>query len=133
MCVCFFFSSRRRHTRCALVTGVQTCALPISATGVAFTRDPSTGDNAHYGEFLINAQGEDVVAGIRTPQYLTRAARETAGAKAASMEEAMPETYAELAKVFRLLEDHYRDMQDIEFTVERGHLDRKGTRLTSSH
>src|SRR3546814_5651416 len=93
-----------------------------SATGVAFTRDPSTGDNAHYGEFLINAQGEDVVAGIRTPQYLTRAARETAGAKAASMEEAMPETYAELAKVFRLLEDHYRDMQDIEFTVERGHL-----------
>src|SRR3546814_6408988 len=62
-----------------------------SATGVAFTRDPSTGDNAHYGEFLINAQGEDVVAGIRTPQYLTRAARETAGAKAASMEEAMPE------------------------------------------
>src|SRR3546814_4886509 len=93
-----------------------------AATGVAFTRDPSTGDNAHYGEFLINAQGEDVVAGIRTPQYLTRAARETAGAKAASMEEAMPETYAELAKVFRLLEDHYRDMQDIEFTVERGHL-----------
>src|SRR3546814_15440492 len=66
--------------------------------------------------------GEDVVAGIRTPQYLTRAARETAGAKAASMEEAMPETYAELAKVFRLLEDHYRDMQDIEFPVERGHL-----------
>ncbi|RIA37593.1 pyruvate phosphate dikinase [Hephaestia caeni] len=93
-----------------------------SATGVAFTRDPSTGDNAHYGEFLINAQGEDVVAGIRTPQYLTRAARETAGAKAASMEEAMPETFAELAKVFRLLEDHYRDMQDIEFTVERGKL-----------
>ncbi|TPG39633.1 pyruvate, phosphate dikinase [Sphingomonas koreensis] len=93
-----------------------------SATGVAFTRDPSKGDNAHYGEFLINAQGEDVVAGIRTPQYLTRAAREEAGAKPASMEEAMPETYGELAKVFRLLEDHYRDMQDIEFTVERGHL-----------
>jgi pyruvate,orthophosphate dikinase len=93
-----------------------------SATGVAFTRDPSTGDNAHYGEFLINAQGEDVVAGIRTPQYLTRAAREAAGAKAASMEEAMPETYGELARVFRLLEDHYRDMQDIEFTVERGKL-----------
>ncbi|MGN6620394.1 MAG: PEP/pyruvate-binding domain-containing protein, partial [Sphingomonas sp.] len=85
-----------------------------SATGVAFTRDPSKGDNAHYGEFLINAQGEDVVAGIRTPQYLTKAAREEAGAKPASMEEAMPETYGELAKVFRLLEDHYRDMQDIE-------------------
>ena len=93
-----------------------------SATGVAFTRDPSTGDPGHYGEFLINAQGEDVVAGIRTPQYLTRAAREAAGAKPLSMEEAMPETYAELAKVFRLLEDHYRDMQDIEFTVERGKL-----------
>ena len=93
-----------------------------SATGVAFTRDPSTGEAAHYGEFLINAQGEDVVAGIRTPQYLTRAAREAAGAKPLSMEEALPDTYAELAQVFRLLEDHYRDMQDIEFTVERGHL-----------
>ena len=93
-----------------------------SATGVAFTRDPSKGDNAYYGEFLINAQGEDVVAGIRTPQYLTKAARETAGAKPASMEEAMPETYTELAAVFDLLERHYRDMQDIEFTVERGKL-----------
>ena len=93
-----------------------------SATGVAFTRDPATGERAYYGEFLINAQGEDVVAGIRTPQYLTRAARETAGAKPASMEEAMPETYAELAQVFETLETHYRDMQDIEFTVERGKL-----------
>jgi len=93
-----------------------------SATGVAFTRDPSKGDNAYYGEFLINAQGEDVVAGIRTPQYLTKSARETAGAKPASMEEAMPETYTELAQVFDLLERHYRDMQDIEFTVERGKL-----------
>ena len=93
-----------------------------SATGVAFTRDPSKGDRAYYGEFLINAQGEDVVAGIRTPQYLTLAAREAAGARAASMEEAMPEVYGELAKVFDLLETHYRDMQDIEFTVERGHL-----------
>jgi len=93
-----------------------------SATGVAFTRDPSKGDNAYYGEFLINAQGEDVVAGIRTPQYLTKTARETAGAKPASMEEAMPETYTELAQVFDLLERHYRDMQDIEFTVERGKL-----------
>jgi pyruvate, orthophosphate dikinase len=93
-----------------------------SATGVAFTRNPSTGERAYYGEFLINAQGEDVVAGIRTPQYLTRAAREAAGARPLSMEEAMPETYAELAKVFDLLETHYRDMQDIEFTVERGKL-----------
>lgn len=93
-----------------------------SATGVAFTRDPSTGERAYYGEFLINAQGEDVVAGIRTPQYLTRAAREAAGAKPLSMEEAMPEVYAQLAQVFDTLETHYRDMQDIEFTVERAKL-----------
>ena len=93
-----------------------------SATGVAFTRDPSKGDAAYYGEFLINAQGEDVVAGIRTPQYLTKAAREAAAAKPASMEEAMPEVYTQLAGVFDLLERHYRDMQDIEFTVERGKL-----------
>ena len=107
-----------------------------SATGVAFTRDPSKGDRAYYGEFLINAQGEDVVAGIRTPQYLTRAAREAAGAKPLSMEEAMPETYAELARVFELLETHYRDMQDIEFTVERGKLwmlqTRSGKRTASA-
>ncbi|MET3710997.1 pyruvate,orthophosphate dikinase [Sphingomonas trueperi] len=93
-----------------------------SATGVAFTRDPSTGERAYYGEFLINAQGEDVVAGIRTPQYLTQRAREAAGAKPASMEEAMPEVYGELAAVFDRLETHYRDMQDIEFTVERAKL-----------
>jgi pyruvate, orthophosphate dikinase len=93
-----------------------------SATGVAFTRDPATGANAYYGEFLINAQGEDVVAGIRTPQYLTRGAREAASAKPLSMEEAMPEVYGQLADVFRILETHYRDMQDIEFTVERGKL-----------
>ncbi|NML06071.1 pyruvate, phosphate dikinase [Sphingomonas sp. G-3-2-10] len=93
-----------------------------SATGVAFTRDPSTGERAYYGEFLINAQGEDVVAGIRTPQYLTRAARERAGAKPLSMEEAMPEVYGQLADVFDLLERHYRDMQDIEFTVQQGKL-----------
>ncbi len=93
-----------------------------SATGVAFTRDPATGENAYYGEYLINAQGEDVVAGIRTPQYLTTAARARAGAKPLSMEEAMPEVYAELARVFAILETHYRDMQDIEFTVERGQL-----------
>ncbi|WP_100258880.1 pyruvate, phosphate dikinase [Qipengyuania seohaensis] len=93
-----------------------------SATGVAFTRDPSTGEKAYYGEWLVNAQGEDVVAGIRTPQYLTKAAREAAGAKPLSMEEAMPEAYAELARLFDLLERHYTDMQDIEFTVQQGKL-----------
>jgi pyruvate,orthophosphate dikinase len=93
-----------------------------SATGVAFTRDPATGENAYYGEYLINAQGEDVVAGIRTPQYLTLAARERANAKPLSMEESMPETFTELANVFAILETHYRDMQDIEFTVQQGKL-----------
>ncbi|MEL1250244.1 pyruvate, phosphate dikinase [Aurantiacibacter gilvus] len=93
-----------------------------SATGVAFTRDPSTGERAYYGEWLVNAQGEDVVAGIRTPQYLTKARREAAGAELPSMEEAMPAAYAELARVFDLLEAHYRDMQDIEFTVQQGKL-----------
>ena len=93
-----------------------------SATGVAFTRDPSTGDTGYYGEFLVNAQGEDVVAGIRTPQCLTEAMREKMGDEAPSMEAAMPESFAELAAVFDKLERHYRDMQDIEFTVERGRL-----------
>ena len=93
-----------------------------SATGVAFTRNPATGERAYYGEWLVNAQGEDVVAGIRTPQYLTKAAREEANAKPLSMEEAMGDAYTELAAVFDRLENHYRDMQDIEFTVERGKL-----------
>jgi pyruvate,orthophosphate dikinase len=93
-----------------------------SATGVAFTRNPSTGEDRLYGEFLINAQGEDVVAGIRTPQALTKAAREEMGEKAASMEEAMPAVFAEFRAVVERLETHYRDMQDIEFTVERGTL-----------
>jgi pyruvate,orthophosphate dikinase len=93
-----------------------------SATGVAFTRDPSTGEKHFYGEFLINAQGEDVVAGIRTPQTLTRRARETMGETAPSMEEAMPAAFKELAAIFERLETHYRDMQDIEFTVEDGRL-----------
>ncbi|MEO0063488.1 MAG: hypothetical protein RLZZ08_2048 [Pseudomonadota bacterium] len=93
-----------------------------SATGVAFTRDPATGERAYYGEWLVNAQGEDVVAGIRTPQYLTQSAREAAGAKLPSMEEAMPAAYGELARVFDLLERHYADMQDIEFTVQQGKL-----------
>ena len=93
-----------------------------SATGVAFTRDPSTGENDYYGEFLINAQGEDVVAGIRTPQTLTKKARLEMGEDAPSMEEALPKVYDELAKTFETLEGHYRDMQDIEFTVEQGKL-----------
>ncbi|WP_299309400.1 pyruvate, phosphate dikinase [uncultured Croceicoccus sp.] len=93
-----------------------------SATGVAFTRDPATGERNYYGEWLVNAQGEDVVAGIRTPQYLTKSARESAGATLPSMEEAMPDAYGELERVFALLENHYRDMQDIEFTVQQGKL-----------
>ncbi|HXQ45369.1 MAG TPA: pyruvate, phosphate dikinase, partial [Caulobacteraceae bacterium] len=93
-----------------------------SATGVAFTRNPSTGESRLYGEFLVNAQGEDVVAGIRTPQALTKAGREEMGEKAASMEEAMPEVFAQFQGVVERLERHYRDMQDIEFTVERGTL-----------
>ena len=93
-----------------------------SATGVAFTRNPSTGERAYYGEYLINAQGEDVVAGIRTPQNLTKIAREEAGAAAPSMEESMPGVYTQLIDVFDRLEAHYRDMQDIEFTVQDGKL-----------
>ncbi|NHK28933.1 pyruvate, phosphate dikinase [Parvularcula flava] len=93
-----------------------------SATGVAFTRDPSTGERAYYGEFLINAQGEDVVAGIRTPQPLTIFAKEKQGEDLPSMEEAMPETFKELVAVFEKLEKHYRDMQDIEFTIQEGTL-----------
>ncbi|MCC3862439.1 pyruvate, phosphate dikinase [Pseudemcibacter aquimaris] len=89
------------------------------ATGVAFTRDPSTGENTYYGEYLINAQGEDVVAGIRTPQNLTKASRIAAGSDMPSMEESMPEVYGQLADVFQKLEAHYRDMQDIEFTVQK--------------
>ncbi len=93
-----------------------------SATGVAFTRNPSTGERAYYGEFLENAQGEDVVAGIRTPQNLTKKAREEAGASALSMEEQMPKAFGELTEVFQKLESHYFDMQDIEFTIQRGKL-----------
>jgi len=93
-----------------------------SATGVTFTRDPSTGENAYYGEYLINAQGEDVVAGIRTPHNLTKASRLNAGSDKPSMEESMPVVYRELADVFVKLEAHYRDMQDIEFTVQKGKL-----------
>ncbi|MGP8170331.1 pyruvate, phosphate dikinase [Rhodoblastus sp.] len=91
-----------------------------SATGVAFTRNPANGENALYGEFLINAQGEDVVAGIRTPQNITEAARIAAKSEKPSLEQAMPEVFAEFVRATQLLEKHYRDMQDMEFTVERG-------------
>ena len=93
-----------------------------SATGVAFTRDPSTGDKHFFGEYLINAQGEDVVAGIRTPQHLTKAARTEAGDDKPSLEEVMPAIFIELEAIYQRLEAHYRDMQDIEFTVQRGTL-----------
>jgi pyruvate, orthophosphate dikinase len=92
------------------------------ATGVAFTRNPSNGANEIYGEFLVNAQGEDVVAGLRTPQNLTIAGKKASGSPLPSMEEAMPRVFGELMRVRRVLEDHYRDMQDVEFTVERGKL-----------
>jgi len=93
-----------------------------SATGVAFTRNPSTGERRAYGEFLINAQGEDVVAGIRTPQHLTRAGREEAGDSKPSMEEAMPDVFRQLEEVMSTLETHYQEMQDLEFTVQHGKL-----------
>jgi pyruvate, orthophosphate dikinase len=93
-----------------------------SATGVAFTRNPSTGEKKLYGEFLINAQGEDVVAGIRTPQEITEEARRQAGSGKPSMEAALPQAFAELKRIHALLEKHYRDMQDLEFTVEQGKL-----------
>jgi pyruvate,orthophosphate dikinase len=107
-----------------------------SATGVAFTRDPATGENALYGEFLINAQGEDVVAGIRTPQNITEEARKNAGSEDPSLEALMPETFVELTGIFDNLESHYRDMQDMEFTIQDGKLwmlqTRAGKRTTSA-
>jgi len=92
------------------------------ATGVAFTRDPSTGDNEIYGEYLVNAQGEDVVAGIRTPQPLTLNGKRRGGVDSLAMEESMPGIYNQLQEVCMNLEAHYRDMQDIEFTVQKGRL-----------
>jgi pyruvate,orthophosphate dikinase len=92
------------------------------STGVAFTRNPSTGEKAFFGEYLINAQGEDVVAGTRTPQHITKKANKDSSSKSLSMEEAMPEVYQQLKKIFLKLEKHYRDMQDIEFTVENNKL-----------
>jgi pyruvate,orthophosphate dikinase len=106
------------------------------ATGVAFTRNPSTGANSFYGEFLVNAQGEDVVAGIRTPQQLTLAGKTEHHSELLAMEEVMPEVYEQLATVRDRLETHYRDMQDIEFTVQSGTLymlqTRSGKRTTSA-
>lgn len=93
-----------------------------SATGVAFTRDPSTGGNTFYGEFLTNAQGEDVVAGIRTPAPISRARADELKSDEAPLEEVMPAVYKQLTDVADTLEAHYRDMQDIEFTVEDGTL-----------
>ncbi len=105
-----------------------------SATGVAFTRDPSTGEKKFYGEFLINAQGEDVVAGIRTPQPITRL--DAAKANLKSLEELMPQSYLELVQIYQKLEKHYRDMQDIEFTIEKNKLwmlqTRNGKRTTKA-
>lgn len=92
------------------------------ATGVAFTRNPATGENEFYGEYLVNAQGEDVVAGIRTPQYLTKAARLAASADLLSMEEVMPVVFKDLCDIREKLETHYSDMQDIEFTVQQSKL-----------
>ena len=107
-----------------------------SATGVAFTRDPSNGTNELYGEFLVNAQGEDVVAGIRTPQNITELARKQAGSTDPSLEALMPQTYVELIGIFDKLEAHYKDMQDMEFTIQDGKLwmlqTRAGKRTTSA-
>ena len=107
-----------------------------SATGVAFTRNPSNGRREIYGEFLVNAQGEDVVAGIRTPQPLTEAARIEAGETMPSLEALMPATFAELTAIFDRLERRYRDMQDIEFTIQSGKLwmlqTRSGKRTTEA-
>ena len=93
-----------------------------SATGVAFTRNPSTGEKELYGEFLVNAQGEDVVAGIRTPQSISEAARLASGSDKPSLEKLMPEAFADFRAICDRLEAHYRDMQDLEFTIERGKL-----------
>jgi pyruvate,orthophosphate dikinase len=93
-----------------------------SATGVAFTRNPSTGEKALYGEFLVNAQGEDVVAGIRTPQNITEEARIAAGSDQPSLQKVMPAAFNEFVRIANVLEQHYRDMQDLEFTIERGKL-----------
>ena len=105
-------------------------------TGVAFTRNPSTGENSYYGEYLINAQGEDVVAGIRTPQNLTIKEKAEQNSEFLSMEESIPQIYKELVNIFKKLEAHYLDMQDIEFTVQKNKLwilqTRSGKRTTTA-
>jgi pyruvate,orthophosphate dikinase len=107
-----------------------------SATGVAFTRNPSTGEKSLFGEFLVNAQGEDVVAGIRTPRELTEAARKSSASQTPSLEALMPEAFSEFQDIAERLESHYREMQDLEFTIERGKLwmlqTRSGKRTTSA-
>lgn len=107
-----------------------------SATGVAFTRNPATGERAYYGEYLVNAQGEDVVAGIRTPRQITKHGKEEQGSSDPSLEEVMPGVFAELSENFNKLEAHYKDMQDIEFTVQQGTLwmlqTRNGKRTTKA-
>ena len=92
------------------------------ATGVAFSRNPSTGENQFYGEYLINAQGEDVVAGIRTPLPLTEAEKVRQDSKLSSMERVMPSLFKELDEIRRFLEEHYKDMQDMEVTIQQGRL-----------
>src|SRR4029079_13692387 len=107
-----------------------------SATGVVFTRNPSTGEKELYGEFLVNAQGEDVVAGLRTPQALNEVARENSGSSRPSLEGLMPDVFAELKNACAKLERHFRDVRDIEFTVQEGQLfilqTRSGKRSTQA-
>ncbi len=133
---------RLHHIPANLGTAVNVQAMVFGnmgddcATGVAFTRNPATGENAFYGEYLVNAQGEDVVAGIRTPQHLTIKGKEENGSKLPAMEEVMPEMFEQLMGVRGQLERHFRDMQDIEFTVQRGKLymlqTRSGKRTASA-
>jgi len=123
----------RRYRQIHAIPGVWGTAVNVQAmvfgnmgddcaTGVAFTRDPSSGDKRFYGEYLVNAQGEDVVAGIRTPLPVNRASRSESSGDLPTLEERMPRAYRELVRIYKRLEKHYRDMQDIEFTIERGKL-----------
>src|SRR5690349_6255279 len=120
---------RRLHDipeACGTAVNVQSMVFgnmgDTSATGVAFTRNPATGEKRLYGEVLINAQGEDVVAVIRTPQEITEVARKEAGSNKPSLEKAMPDAFAQLTRIYQVLEKHYRDMQDLEFTIEQNKL-----------
>ena len=93
-----------------------------SCTGVAFTRNPGNGENRFYGEFLVNAQGEDVVAGTRTPSPVNEYSKNAQSKQFKTLEKLMPELYSELFEYQKRLEVHYKDMQDIEFTIEKGKL-----------